>query len=241
MNIRAIAEAILELLYPTRAKCLGCGDERGCDEPFLCEECRNLLRPVQILTVRNEWKERGLESAAFVYYYGRPIKGLIRSFKFHSVRILAGSMAQDMAELIKEKAAGDCDMMIPVPLHPARLRERGFNQAEVLARALAEKCGMEMRTDILDRIRRTKQQAKLSGIRRMGNTEGAFRAKKDLTGRRVLLVDDVVTTGSTLCACAEALKKAGAREVHAVALAGSRRYRQCGWHVYRSKEKVNRR
>ena len=227
--IEKLREMILELLYPTRARCLGCGDEEGCDEPFLCEECRKLLKASDVLTSHREWKEHGLEAAAFVYYYGRPIRGLIRAYKFQGVWMLAENMAQDMERLLRRRMPLEFDMIVPVPLHPARQRDRGYNQAEMLARPLAESCGVELRTDVLSRVRKTKQQSKLKRSSRAGNTHSAFCAKNDLTGKRILLVDDVVTTGSTLCACSDALKAAGAKEIHAIALAGSR---MCG--KYRS-------
>lgn len=235
--IRKAIGWILEALYPTRAKCLGCGDDQGCDEPFLCSECRRLLKPVNIVARKDSWKARGLESAAFVYYYEKPVKGLIRAFKFQSVKMLADSMAQEMDELIEARELDGFDAVIPVPLHPSRKSQRGFNQAELLARPIAERYGAQMRTDILKRTRRTKQQARLRIEERGANLSSAFTASRNAAGMSVLLVDDVVTTGSTLCACAEALKEAGAREIHAIALAGSRSWKRGNVRKYRLKKK----
>ncbi len=116
------------------------------------------------------------------------------------------------------------DLLIPVPLHPRRLRERGFNQAHVLAaealRAglLASRTAMEPRA--LHRVRETPPQTRLSRARRLENLRGAFEARPDrVRGRTVLLVDDVMTTGATIEACAGALMRAGARRVDAVAVA----------------------
>ena len=230
----AIAK-IVEILYPTRAKCLGCGDEQGCDEPFLCETCRKMLRPADIVARREEWTERGLEYAAFAYYYERPVKGLIRAYKFQSVHMLASDMAQDLVNLIEHRQLGPFDMIIPVPLHPSRKLSRGFNQAELLARPLSKICGAELHTDVLKRRKKTKQQSKLKVKNRSINLLDAFAASRDLTGQRILLVDDVVTTGSTLCACAEALRAAGAQNVAAVTLAGSHAWRRGRKKIYRLK------
>ena len=235
--IRKRIAQILELLYPTRAKCLGCGEEQGCDEPFLCETCRKMLNPADIIAKREEWTERGLEYAAFAYYYERPIKGLIRAYKFKSVHMLASGMAQDLVNLIEHRELGAFDLIIPVPLHPSRKMSRGFNQAELLAYPLAEPCGAEVRTDILKRTKKTKQQSKLKIKKRSENLLSAFSASQDLTGKRILLVDDVVTTGSTLCSCAEALRAAGAQSVAAVTLAGSHAWRRGRKKTYRLKKK----
>jgi len=223
--IRKVIDQILEVIYPTRAVCLGCGDEQGCEEPFLCEACRKRLKPSNVMAKREEWKKSGLEWAAFAYYYERPVKGLIRAYKFRHVRMLSETMAQELVNLVKCREVGYFDMIIPVPLHPSRQRDRGYNQAELLARPLAAICG-ELRTDVLKRSKKTKQQSKLRITKRESNLMDAFSAVENLEGKRILLVDDVVTTGSTLCSCAKTLKKAGAAQVCAVTLAGSRAWRR---------------
>ena len=235
--IRKMINQLLEIIYPTRASCIGCGNDQGCDEPFLCETCRKMLKPSDIVAKRDDWKQRGLEWISFVYYYERPVKGMIRAYKFKGVRMLAESMAQDMGNLFEHRNLGLFDLIIPVPLHPARLRERGFNQAELLAGPLASLCGAQLRTDVLRRTKRTKQQSKLKLKRRRANLLSAFSASTDLTGMRILLIDDVVTTGSTLCSCAEALKAAGAAEVCAAVFAGSHAWHKGRKRAYRQKIK----
>jgi len=229
-----IAERILELVYPSRARCLGCGDVQGCDESFLCEECRALLKPAFVSVRHADWRARGLDSAMFAYYYKRPVNGLIRSFKFHSVKLLADIFRSDLAELVRKRMYQAPDVIVPVPLHPSRRIERGFNQAEILGRILSEETGIETRTDLLRRVHKTRQQSKLKGSKRGVGLTDAFSASGCLTGKRVLLLDDVITTGGTACACADALKAAGVAEVHVVAVAGSRRYRQIGSRRYRA-------
>ncbi len=231
--LRRYISFLKETLYPSRAKCMGCGDETGCEHPFLCNECKTELKPANIIAGRSEWRKRGIESISFVYYYGRPIRGMIRAFKFQGIKELGKHMAEDMVHLLESRCESSYDLIIPVPLHPARLYERGFNQSEVLARLISQQTAIALNTDILRRIRRTKQQAKLSRSKRLKNLKNAFLAKGNLTGKRILLVDDVITTGSTICSCAEALKACGVAEIHAISIAGthychygsSRRYR----------------
>ena len=105
---------------------------------------------------------------------------------------------------------------MPVPLHWTRLLRRGYNQSEMLARALAQRYpGLPVRTDVLRRARRTRSQTSLSAAQRKKNLRGAFAASPLVEGLSVLLVDDVATTRATLGACARALKRRGAKRVYA--------------------------
>jgi competence protein ComFC len=108
------------------------------------------------------------------------------------------------------------DAVVPVPLHRSRLRRRGFNQADLLARDLAGKINAPV-SGTLQVVRRTRDQVELSATERRANVSGAF-AAGGRVGGRVLLVDDEFTTGATMSACAEALLRAGAKEVHALSL-----------------------
>ena len=108
------------------------------------------------------------------------------------------------------------ELVVPVPMHPRRRRRRGFNHSELLARGVAEKLNLPY-ADALVRTRHTVQQSVLEGAARRTNLRNAFECRVDLTGRRVLLVDDVYTTGTTARECAKALRKAGARNVYLLA------------------------
>ena len=105
------------------------------------------------------------------------------------------------------------DVMIPVPVHPARRRQRGFNQAELLAQALSEELKLPVCPELLRRTKKTEPQKDLTPSERLKNLEEAFEAGA-LCGRTVLLVDDIYTTGSTIEACTRALLKAGAKKVY---------------------------
>lgn len=113
------------------------------------------------------------------------------------------------------------DVMVPVPMHWWKRLRRGFNQSERIARVLARRAKLPLKTDILRRVRGTRVQAGLTHTERQANIAGAFRirSKQPLQGKRVLLVDDVFTTGATASACAKALKKAGASSVVLLTLA----------------------
>ena len=117
------------------------------------------------------------------------------------------------------------DVIIPVPVHPSRRRKRGFNQAEVLAKIMGERLGIPVRTDLLTRTKKTLPQKELSAGERLKNLSGAFRAEViPAEIRRILLVDDIYTTGSTIEACTRALKTSGAQAIYfvVICMAGGR-------------------
>ena len=122
-----------------------------------------------------------------------------------------------------DELIADFDLIMPFPMHPRSMLSRRFKQADILARELARLEGKDFAHDLLRRTKATRSQIGLTNAQRRTNVTGAFRlargAEKRISGRRVLLVDDVITTGATINACARALKRAGATGVDAVALA----------------------
>jgi len=162
---------------------------------------------------------------AFWGRYADPLTGLIHAYKYASALHRSGLLEAlaHGAYLRLEGLAPELprpDLVVPVPLHPRRLRARGFNQSLELARGLARLAGLPLAAQALLRTRHTVPQARLERAQRLTNLRGAFRADSALTaGRRVLLVDDVSATGATLRECATALRRAGASGVDVVVLA----------------------
>jgi len=113
------------------------------------------------------------------------------------------------------------DLLVPVPLHHVRRRDRGYNQSAVLAHELGRRMGCPVSFGLLKRIRPTATQTNLTAKERLSNVGGAFQHKREkrLAGRRVLLVDDIMTTGATVNICAKTLKKGGAASVHVITAA----------------------
>ncbi len=153
--------------------------------------------------------------AAFAY--GGAIATAIARLKFRARPELGARLGAAMAEV----APRDADVVVPVPLHVRRLAERGFNQSALLASAYATRLGLRHLPRALARTRDTAHQLHLPRHARAGNVFGAFmcRMQAPLAGKRVLLVDDVTTTGATLEACADAVRSSGARRVETLALA----------------------
>lgn len=144
------------------------------------------------------------------FNYGFPLDKLIQAFKYAHRLALAPFLGRELAALAAEVEA---DLVIPLPLHPTRLRERGFNQALELARPVAVSLRLPLDARTCSRNRPTPPQAGLPWKERAKNIRGAFHCAGDLSGRRILLVDDVMTTGASLDECARTLKLHGAAEV----------------------------
>jgi len=163
----------------------------------------------------------GLRGFDAVYSYGSyegTLRQLVHLFKYGGVRPLARPFGRFMIQALPRDAS--FDVIVPMPLHWFKQWQRGFNQADLLAREIGNKWGVPVR-NLIRRRRATSPQAGLTNAKRRANVRGAFRIArgKPLQGMRVLLVDDVVTTGATASACARVLKRAGAAHVALLALA----------------------
>lgn len=148
-----------------------------------------------------------------VFGYSFPLDKLVQALKYGEQLALAKAFAGKLAQRIDQGALPDC--IIPMPLHPAKLRERGFNQSVLLAAALARDLEIELLTHACQRVRDTPPQSALPWKERRKNVRNAFRCDQDLTGKRVALVDDVLTTGASLNALAEAVQQRGATDLQA--------------------------
>ncbi len=155
------------------------------------------------------------------YLYETPVGSAVKAFKFDDIRALGEPLAQlfDVNAMSRSKI----DFIAPIPMHKSRVRSRGYNQSEILARKLAQKMDIDFSDELLGRIRPTPPQSvQPTAQARRSALSGAFELNSDSTGRisgmRILLVDDVFTTGSTVEAAAAILKTAGAKWVGAAAL-----------------------
>jgi len=155
--------------------------------------------------------------------YEDGLRGLIHLFKYGKMRPLARPLAGHMAAALPQ--LGVVDLCVPVPLFRWRQWRRGFNQSELLAEELCQTSGIRLGKGVLRRVKATESQAGLSNRARLANVAGAFAVRKPevVSGRRVLVIDDVMTTGATLATCAKTLKKAGVGRVVALTIARVKR------------------
>ena len=152
------------------------------------------------------------------FVYEGEIRHAIHELKFANSPAYAKPIGELVADALPPYYLySDYDMIVPVPLHPNRMEERGYNQAELIADTLSERLSVPLYDDVLFRIRDTKRQMTLSRSKREENVEGAFFAdSRSVSGKRVLLIDDIYTVGATVKACAKELIDKGAIEVSAI-------------------------
>ncbi len=173
-------------------------------------------------------EERTVSDFVAAWYFERegPLRLLMHRLKYGGMSTIGLEFGRVLGERIREAGLAESDMIVPLPLHATRIRERGFNQCEYIARGVSAVTGSPVRADLLRRTRFTPSQTTLGHGERRENVRQAFaarrRAPRDVAGRTILLVDDVVTTGATMRSCACALHGAGARAVIACAVAIAR-------------------
>lgn len=213
----------LDLLLPP--SCAGCGTEGA----PLCERClvplgRRQDEPPGMPVGLVEPLPPGIVQLEWCASFTGPVRDAIHALKYRGERRLAGPLGDALAARWTRAGRGG-DVLVPVPVHPSRRRERGFDQAEDLTRACARAIGLPMSTALV-RVHRTTAQHGLGRASRAANLGGAFsvdpRRLGEVRGRWVVLVDDVTTTGATLAESAAALHAAGALAVSAVTVARER-------------------
>ncbi|MBR6615826.1 MAG: ComF family protein [Lachnospiraceae bacterium] len=233
-------DTILNILFPRR--CPVCGEIVRPTGRLICPACFRELSFVKSPTCKKCGKEIEDETMEFcadcmahrhTYEYGLALfnyndaaRNSMVQIKYHNKREYLDFYGAALAvRYEREIRRMRVDAIIPVPVHPSRRRKRGFNQAEVLAKIVGERLGIPVKAELLRRTKKTLPQKELSVGERLKNLSGAFRADEIPENiRRVLLVDDIYTTGSTIEACTRVLKAAGVETIYfvVICMAGGR-------------------
>ena len=226
--IRNTLGAAADLLFPPR--CVHCSapgslfcDRCVTDSPQLGEVtgCRRCALPAPgDICDACYTNPPPLDLALAVFAYDSPIRDAVTAFKYNDIRALAPVLAGFMNERLPERVKRGIDVVVPIPMAANRLRSRGYNQAELLARRLCDAADLDLATGLLARTNTAEPQARANNLeQRAENVKDAFTVTASTANLRILLIDDVMTTGSTLNSCARTLKTAGASWVGALVLA----------------------
>ena len=222
-------EAGVDLVFPPL--CAGCGTPgvewcAECDgrlARILAPVCTRCGRPVGRGPVCPDCRRKALplEARAYAEYSGPLVPALLQ-MKYRPNRRLGGVMSGWLMELVSREA-WSVDLVTAVPLSSRRQAVRGYNQSDLIAHKLSDRLGIQFSSEALSRIRDTRSQVGLDPLARAINVRGAFSANKNLVeGRRILIVDDLFTTGATLAACHAALSSAGAQRAYGISVGRAR-------------------
>ena len=215
-----ILNAVGELLFPR--KCVLCGALLEKEETDLCRRCRVEAPECAVYSTKFSF----LDSWTAVWYYEDPVRGSVLRYKFSSARHYADCYGRMLAMRLLERFPEGFDCLTWVPISRLRKFRRGYDQVELLARAVGRELGMEP-VRLLQKIRNNPHQSGISGqAERRANVLGVYRLKAsaDVENKKILLLDDVITTGATAGECARVLLTGGASEVHFGAVAAARHH-----------------
>ncbi len=226
-SVREIWTQFADLLFPPRCVscsrvgawlCERCLEQIPRVEPPFCPRCGDRVT-VAGLCARCRTAPLRIDRIRSAVYFEGALRSAMHQFKYNGLTALADPLGGLMVAYWQEHPMA-IDLVVPVPLHPGRRSERGFNQAALLAQAFARRVGLPVVKGALIRQRETAPQVELDAEERRENVRDAFHCPgDDVRGKHILLVDDVCTTGATLEACSVALERGGAHRVQALTLA----------------------
>ena len=238
--LSALGEGFFDLIYPSNIYCISCGNIIDDSRPYsLCDTCVRTLKWANERTCQRCGKilqesyapdlcsdclkeEHIFKRGYACVEYTAAERDIIHSFKYKDKAYLGRNLAEILYDRIKIEEI-EFDIVIPVPMHMKKQRKRGYNQAAVLAMSLAKFMEVPYGGNILVRVAETEPMSGLGAIERKNNIQHAFDVpsdkKSDIAGKRVLLVDDIYTTGSTADSCSSALMASGAEEIFIITFA----------------------
>ncbi len=209
-------EFVLNFLFPP--VCSVCGKV---DKNWLCPNCQKRVERLEKACVV-EIEHKKYEKLLYIFQYESLVRKLILRYKFSSQAYLNHFFAQMIAKNVENrKLLQQYDIIIPVPMHQKKMQKRGYNQTELVTNELSRILKIPAKNDILLKVFNTVTQSKLGGKARQSNIQHAFFVKKDIEveGKKIILLDDIYTTGATSQECSRVLKEAGAAEILVVVLA----------------------
>ncbi len=225
---RLLVAPFIDFVFPPL--CVVCNRVLSDGAQRVCDNCWNSIQRVsRDLPLYCDTRAKLLESgtvcdlvSVFVFEKEGPFQHIAHALKYRGYESVGIELGRRIGLTVNEWGLA-ADGLIPIPLHRVKRRERGYNQAELIAKGISQSTGIPLRTDIVRRKRHTQTQTQLNLEQRQANMEGAFEVNHapsaSVAGRTLILVDDVITTGATIESCARELRKAGASAVIAASAA----------------------
>lgn len=224
--MKQLVKDFVALFYPE--VCLCCGESLATQEEFVCTMCVYKLPKANYHKLEENplqkvfWGRVEVDNVSAYCHYkkGNIAQDLVHEMKYKGKKELGKSLGKWYGQDLKGSSFNKAELIVPVPLHPRKLRRRGYNQSLYFAEGLSNSLGIPVMADGLVRIKDTETQTRKSRFSRWENVDGIFKVNKpeELKGKHVLLVDDIITTGSTVEACVTELKKAGIAAVSVIAI-----------------------
>jgi ComF family protein len=221
-------DPVINFFFPSR--CLLCGSPAQEFVAPVCADCWSALESERFTDERQPERlaplvERSIINEIFFAYHfteGGTLQRLVHLMKYSNCPTLGIRLGEKVGEAMRTASIyNDIDVLVPVPVHGSRFRERRYNQSERIARGIAARTKLPIERLVLRRALRTQPQAALNAAERAENIQGAFVATESVRGKRIGLVDDVITTGATINECARVLRAAGAESVCSVTVAAA--------------------
>ncbi|MFA8342417.1 MAG: ComF family protein [Rhodothermaceae bacterium] len=222
-----IIKAIFDFFLPRF--CVNCNKKLSLEIDFICSDCKPLIKTVDKEFINREFEKKFLQAdlisafqSSFLFATHSPIQSLVHNLKY-SQNYRSGVFLGELAAEIRksELENWEIDLVIPVPLHRVKKAERGYNQAYYIAKGVGNILNIPVATNAIKRVKYTQSQTTFNLNERKENMTQAFEIKNTdlISGKNILLIDDVITTGATISACAEVLKEKKAKNIFAFSVA----------------------
>lgn len=215
-------QALNNLLFPKKHICLFCREKNGSINGYICKDCYENL---EVLDKEINIDSPYIKKAYYSLSYNRFIREKVKDYKYNGKNYLCKPFGEIMLRTIRNKEIDkDIDLIIYVPTHKRKEALRGYNQAEILADYISKVLDKPLLKDNLVKIRWTKEQSHSNKIDRIINLKDSFRIKRpnEIEGKKILLIDDIVTTGVTMEECSRVIINSGAKKVIGLALTSSK-------------------
>jgi len=212
--IKEVGYALIDFLFPPA--CAACGSRMEWEDG-LCGACRIRLATMSRIYEAPERMIENIDSVTVLLPYTEDARRVIHGLKYHGMPETGAFLGKLLAAKTMKAADLTTDaLLVPIPLHPLKLRERGYNQSERIARGMSEISGFPVAEDIVRRLRHTGTQTSLTAGERIRNVAGVFAltGERSVEGAAIVIVDDVLTTGATVSDCARVIREGGASSVH---------------------------